>query len=72
MQVMSWYENLPEEEQPPRNLWWSDKLLSEWFDKVNAERKEKYGGSKKSTYEAADDVPMMSNEDADVERFIPE
>jgi hypothetical protein len=71
LQVLSWYENLPEDEQPPRHIWWSDKLVGEWFDEVNRKRSEKYGGEKKSSYDTADDVPMMSNE-YDTDALRPE
>ena len=61
LMVLSWYENLPDEEQPPREIWWSEELLDEWFEKVKVER-----GSgrkkKRSPYEEADDAPMSENE----------
>lgn len=69
--MLSWYENLPEEEQPPRHMWHSEKRIGEWFDEVNRKRKDKYGGEKgSSSYEDADDVPMMSNE-IDLDAFRP-
>ena len=67
---MSWFENLPEDEQPPRHIWWSDKLIGEWFDEVNRKRKEKFGEKPKSSYDSADDVDMMSNE-IDVDAMRP-
>ena len=60
--VLSWFENLPDEEQPPRHLWWSEELVSEWLQNVKEKRKEGRGGSRKSSYEQADDVPMQENE----------
>jgi len=61
---------LPESEQPPRHIWWSDKLIGEWFDEVNRKRTEKFGGDKKSSYDSAEDTDMMSNE-FDVEAMRP-
>lgn len=63
--VLSWHENLPDEERPPRHIWWSEELLDEWFENVREERLSKYGGGKKkkrSLYEEADDAPMSENE----------
>ena len=64
--VLSWFENLPEDEQPPRHIWWSDELLEEWFKDVRERRDKKYGGGRaRTSYDDADDVPMTSNELAD-------
>jgi len=60
LQVIGWFENLPRKEQPPRSIWWSDKLLDKWFKNVESDRNAKTG--KRSSYDEADDVPMMSNE----------
>lgn len=64
LSVLSWFENLPKDEQPPRHIWWSEDLLEDWFAEVSDNRKAKYGqgGRKRTSYEAADDVPMMENE----------
>lgn len=56
--VLSWYENLPKDEQPPRWIWWSEKLLDEWFKEVTNNRK---SGKKTNSYQRADDVPMSDN-----------
>jgi hypothetical protein len=39
-------------------------LLEEWFEEVSENRNAKYGqgGRKRTSYEAADDVPMMEND----------
>jgi len=63
LQVISWFEHLPRKEHPPRYIWWSDRLLDVWFTNVEDERNAKTG--KRSSYDDADDVPMMSNELAD-------
>lgn len=65
LSVISWHENLPAEEQPPRHIWWSEELLEQWFEGVRERRKERYGGTgsrSRSSYEQADDVPMADNE----------
>ncbi len=59
LMVISWYENLPRKEQPPRHIWWSDELLDEWFRNVQEDRD---AGRKRSSYQDAEDVPMTSNE----------
>jgi hypothetical protein len=61
--VISWAENLPEDEQPPRHIWWSEELLAKWFKDVKAQRDAKYGrGRRRTSYQEADDVPMSENE----------
>lgn len=68
--VLSWFENLPEDEQPPRTIWWSEELLEEWFDGIRERRNKKYGvGRPKTPYDDAEDVPMTRNELA--EQFRP-
>ena len=63
LSVISWHENLPEDEQPPRSIWWSGELLDKWFKGVRERREERYGSKKhRSSYADADDVPMMENE----------
>jgi len=59
LMVISWHENLPKDEQPPRHIWWSADLLDEWFR--NVEEKRNSRSSKRSSYEDADDVPMTGN-----------
>ena len=60
--VLSWFE-LPDDEQPPRHIWWSDELINDWFRNVKEERKSSSRKRQKlSSYEQADDVPMTSNE----------
>ena len=61
LMVISWHENLPRDEQPPRSIWWSGELLDEWFRNVEDQRSEK-SADRQSSYKDADDVPMQSNE----------
>ncbi len=68
--ILSWHENLPKEEIPPRHLWWSGDLLENWFEEVEGKRKRKASG-KRSTYEAADEVPSMGNQLVDRDELIP-
>ncbi|KKL16022.1 hypothetical protein LCGC14_2499750 [marine sediment metagenome] len=70
LMVLSWFENLPKDDVPPRNLWWSGDMLDDWFEEVERRRKKKSSG-KKSTYEAADEVPSMGNQLVDDEQRIP-
>lgn len=65
--ILGWFENLPKDEIPPRNLWWSGELLDQWFEDVRARRDKKTSG-RRSTYEEADDSPSMGNQLADEAR----
>jgi hypothetical protein len=58
--VISWHENLPRDEQPPREIWWSGELLDEWFRNVEENRSSK-SSTRSSSYKDADDVPMTEN-----------
>ena len=64
--VISWHENLPKDEQPPRSIWYSGDLVEEWFKDVEDKRSAKYGdsGKSRSRYEDADESPtgMTTNE----------
>ena len=62
LQVLSWFENLPEDEQPPRHIWWSEDLLSEWFKDVKKKRSTKSGGRRETSWDTGDDVPLVQNE----------
>lgn len=70
LMVLGWYENLPKEEVPPRNIWWSGELLDDWFQDVEKRRDRKASG-RQSTYEQADDSPSMGNQLVDREDYIP-
>jgi len=61
LMVISWHENLPRDEQPPRHIWWSGELLDKWFRNVEEERSSRSAKRSPSSYEDADDVPMSQN-----------
>lgn len=44
IQFLSWQENLDEDEQPPRPIWFSPQELRDWFAQVKKRRDEKSGG----------------------------
>lgn len=68
LKVLSWFENLPRDEQPPRHIWWSDELLEDWFEDVKRNRDKPR--KRKSPYEEADDAPMSKNELVDKAKMI--
>lgn len=41
--IISWHEDLPEDERPPKRLWLDAEGLSLWFARVRRERERKYG-----------------------------
>lgn len=61
--VLSWYENLPKEEQPPRKIWWSGELVDAWFAEVREQRESKSsGGRKRSSWDEGTEVPLTDND----------
>lgn len=56
--ILSWQENLPEEETPPEWMWSLDHELVAWFEEVKEKRREKYGDPD----DERETVPMMGNE----------
>ncbi len=64
--VISWQENMSEEEVPPRWMWHLDWELEAWFEEVDAARKAKYGGDS----DDREEVPLIKNDDPALrERF---
>lgn len=57
--IVSWQENLPEDEIPPEWMWPLDYELEQWFENVKRKREDKYG---RSDDDDRDEVPMMSNQ----------
>lgn len=45
LRVLSWQENLPGDEMPPRWMWTLDWEIDKHFTIVESKRKSKYGGS---------------------------
>ena len=60
--IISWQENLIEEEMPPVWMWPFEDRLSVWFEQVKAKRE-----SGVSNSDSSDDSSMLTNEFA--ERF---
>lgn len=59
MRVLTWQENLTNEEMPPQWMWPFDEELEVWFEEVDRQRKNRFGSSDD------DDEPMgamMQNE----------
>lgn len=64
--ILSWQENLQEEEMPPKWMWHLDWELEKWFEEVDVLRKAKYSGQA----DDREEVPMMVNDDPEMaERF---
>ncbi len=61
--MLSWFENLTEEEQPPRHIWWSEKLLDKWIKDVIEKRKPQSSGDEANE--------MVGNELVDRAALIP-
>lgn len=59
--VITWQENLLEDEMPPSWMWHLDTELEAWFDDVAAKRKERYGGGGGDDDRDVDG-PAMDNE----------
>ena len=55
--ILSWQENLMDDEMPPEWMWALDEELNEWFEEVEFRRKQKYGGNDDEST-----APMMQNE----------
>ena len=59
--IGTWQENLTRDEVPPEWMWTVDHELEIWFERVDAEREERYGtGSSKTSNR--DEASMMNNE----------
>lgn len=54
--VLYWQENLTEEEMPPAWMWPFSSETEPWFDRIRAERQERYGIGRG---EARVDAPNM-------------
>lgn len=56
--ILSWQENLTDEEIPPEWMWPLEWELERWFDEVKFKREERYGRTDRGDTVA----PMMANE----------
>lgn len=56
--ILSWQENLVEDEVPPEWMWALDEELEDWFEAVKDAREERRGGGG----EDREVVPMLQNE----------
>ena len=61
LMVLSWFEELQKDEQPPRHIWWSVDLLDEWFEDVREKRRGSTA-TRRTSYDESQDVPMTQNE----------
>jgi len=64
--IISWQENLTEEEMPPRWMWHLDWELEKWFEEIDALRKSKYA------VDDREDTLMDQNEDPEVRKMKAE
>lgn len=60
LRVCSWQENLIGKEMPPDWMLPFDDELQIWFERVDRDRKEKYGGGEDD--DDREEAPMMDNE----------
>lgn len=62
--ILSWYENLPEEERPPEYLWEDSQGLEMWWASVEAKRSDGVATNRGATDHAQDDqAPSMTEND---------
>jgi hypothetical protein len=47
--ILTWRENLPDEEMPPTWMWHIESELDSWFKNVEVQRKNKSGGDDQDT-----------------------
>lgn len=55
--ILAWQENLARDEIPPEWMWSVDHELEIWFERVEEERDERFGGG-----DRRERTPMMQNE----------
>lgn len=68
--VLSWYENLPEEDRPPEYLWADSQGLEMWFNSVDAKHKDGMGTNRGRTDDHAQDDQRPSMTENDHARFL--
>jgi hypothetical protein len=57
--ILSWQENLGEDEIPPEWMWPLDEELESWFDEVKESRRDRAGNRDNGR---SSTVPLMQNE----------
>lgn len=62
LQVASWMEHLPTEDQPPENIWHHSERLKEWFDRIKAGRDSRHSSRPDDEWET---VPGSQTVDFD-------
>lgn len=55
------FEELPEDEQPPKSIWLNGEKMREHFERVKKHRNEKYGGGGNSSIEDPVDNDAAKN-----------
>lgn len=67
--MLSWFENLQDEERPPEYLWEDREGLEQWWESVEAKRKAEMDTGRGSTDQAQNDpgAEMTENDHA---RFL--
>jgi hypothetical protein len=56
--LLTWWRELPTDEQPPAAIYGDDEALTEWFNRIKVERASKYGSS--GADGGFEDVPQAS------------
>ncbi len=62
--ILSWFENVQDDERPPEHIWEDDKGLELWWASVDAKRKDGTDTSRGLSDHAHDDqAPRMTEND---------
>lgn len=68
--ILSWYENLQEEERPPEYLWEDAEGLEQWWATVDAKRKDGQDINRGRTDHADEDDQAPRSTENDHARFL--
>ena len=52
------FDELPEDERPPKRIWLDGEALTEWFAEVKRKRDSKFGGSNSREWDKSIDDPV--------------
>ncbi len=63
--ILSWYENLPEDERPPEHLWEDAEGLEQWWAHVEAKRNDGVPPANRGSADPAqnDQAPQVTEND---------